>query len=160
MQNITDKELYKEVCEHYEMYYKLQPLTARIYALFVFNNCPNGLTFDEVLETFQVSKSSVSHSINTLIELNFLEQYKKENERKRYFRVNRSLFLLRLEDVHKRLEREREISEKLRVYRKTAQNELFKQEEYNFYVSHLADVTKSIEQTIENLKLHINSNEK
>lgn len=160
MQNITDKELYKEVCAHYEMYYKLQPLTARIYALFVFNNCPNGFTFDEILEAFQVSKSSVSHSINALIELDFLEQYKKENERKRYFRVNRRLFLLRLEDVHKRLEREREISQKLRAYRKTTQSELFKQEEYDFYVGHLASVTKSIEETIENLKLHINSNEK
>jgi len=159
MQEILNKELYKEVCEHYELYYKLQPLTARIYALFVFNNCPNGLTFEDILDTFQASKSSVSHSINTLVELNFLEQFKKDNERKRHFRVNRSLFLMRLQDVHQRLIREREISRKLRSYRKINNDELFKQEEYDFYVGHLNEVTESLEKTIQNLKLHINSNE-
>ncbi len=160
MQNILKHELFKEVCTHYETYYKLQPLTARLYALFVLNNCREGFTFEELLEIFQASKSSISHSINTLIELNFIEQYKKENERKRYFRVNRSFFLLRLEDVHKRLVSEKEINEKLRQHRRKHKDELFNKEEYDYYVAHISEVTKSLEKTIQNLKLHINSNEK
>lgn len=160
MQDLLQHKLFKEVCVHYETYYKLQPLTARIYALFVLNNCREGFTFDELLDIFQASKSSISHSINTLIELSFIEQYKKENERKRYFRVNRNLFLLRLEDVYERLMREKEINEKLREYRKEKDSLIFNQEEYEYYIAHIDEVTKSIEKTIQNLKLHINSNEK
>lgn len=160
MQDILKHELFKEVCAHYEAYYKLQPLTARLYALFVFNNCQEGFTFDELLETFQASKSSISHSINSLIEMNFIEQIKKENERKRYFRANQSFFLLRLEDVYERLMREKEINEKLREYRKEQDNLMFNKEEYEYYVTHLDEVTKSILKTIQNLKLHNNSNEK
>jgi len=155
MQDILELDLFKEVATHYEVFYKLPPLTARIYALFVFNNCKEGLTFDDVLETFQASKSSVSYSINSLIELNFIEQFKKDCVRKRYFRVKKNLFLIRMEDVYKRLIREKTITQKLRVYRKTQGNELFKQEEVDVYISHLDNVTESIEKTIQNLKLHI-----
>lgn len=155
MQDILELDLFKEVATHYEVFYKLPPLTARIYALLVFNNCKEGLTFDDVLETFQASKSSVSHSINSLIELNFIEQFKKDCERKRYFRVKKNLFLIRMEDVYKRLIREKTITQKLRAYRKTQGNELFKQEEVDVYISHLDNVTESIEKTIQNLKLHI-----
>lgn len=160
MQDILKHELFKEVCAHYETYYKLQPLTARLYALFVFNNCQEGFTFDELLETFQASKSSISHSINSLIEMNFIEQIKKENERKRYFRANQSFFLLRLENVYERLTKEKEINEKLRAYRKHHNNLMFNEEEYEFYVEHINEVTTSLKNTIENLKLHNDSNEK
>ncbi len=160
MHNILKHELFKEVCTHYETYYELQPLTARLYALFVLNNCKEGFTFDELLETFQVSKSSISHSINSLIEMNFIEQIKKENERKRYFRANQRFFLLRLESVYERLIKENEINEKLRAYRKKHNNLMFNEEEYKHYVTHINEVTKSLRNTIENLKFHNDSNEK
>lgn len=159
MQDILELDLFKEVAAHYELFYKLPPLTARVYTLLVFNNCKDGLTFEELLEIFHASKSSISCSINALIELNFIEQFKKDNERKRYFRVMRNLFLIRMEDVYKRMVREREISIKLREYRKSQCNELFKEEEFDFYISHLENATTSIEKTIQNLKLYINTNE-
>jgi|SRR5690554_649120 len=160
MQNILKHELFKEVCTHYETYYKLQPLTARLYALFVLNNCREGFTFEELLEIFQASKSSISHSINSLIEMNFIEQIKKENERKRYFRANQRFFLLRLESVYERLIKENEINEKLRAYREKHNNLMFNEEEYKHYVTHINEVTKSLRNTIENLKFHNDSNEK
>lgn len=137
----------------------MQPLTARLYALLVFNNCPNGLSFDDLLETLQSSKSSISHSLNTLIEMNFIEQYKKENERKRYFRINKNLFLKRLDDVKERLTEEKKIYSKIRAYKQTNSKTLFKPEAFNFYILHLDDAINSIEKTIKNLKLHIKSNE-
>lgn len=159
MQKILALDLFKEISEHYEVFYKLPPLTARIYTLFIFNNCKDGLTFDDLVEIFQASKSSISNSLNTLIELNFIEQIKKENERKRYFRTNRNLFLTRLEDVLKRLKNEKEINLKLKEYRKSNCRDLFKQEAFDLYLDHLSDVTVSIEKTIQNLKLHIKPNE-
>lgn len=159
MQQLLALDLFKEISEHYEVYYKLPPLTARIYTLFIFNNCKDGLTFDELVEIFQVSKSSVSTSLNVLIEHNYIEQIKKENERKRYFRTNRNLFLKRLDDVLKRLKNEKEINIKLKEYRQSTCRDLFKQEAFDVYIEHLSDVTQSIEKTIQNLKLHIKPNE-
>lgn len=160
MQHILNLELFKETSEHYEQFYRLQPLTARIYTLLVFNNCQNGLTFDELVDVFKSSKSSISNSINTLIDLNFIEQFKNESERKRHFRVNRNLFLNRLELVSKRLKNEKDINIKLKSYREAAGNDLFKQELFDIYIYHLNEVTQSIDKTIDNLKLHINSDEK
>ncbi|UUV22690.1 GbsR/MarR family transcriptional regulator [Paenimyroides aestuarii] len=159
MRQLLALDLFKEISEHYEVYYKLPPLTARIYTLFIFNNCKDGLTFDELVEIFQASKSSVSTSLNVLIEHNYIEQIKKENERKRYFRSNRNLFLKRLDDVLKRLKNEKEINIKLKEYRQSTCRDLFKQEAFDVYIDHLSDVTQSIEKTIQNLKLHIKPNE-
>ena len=160
MKDILELDLFKEITEHYELHYKLQPLTARIYALLVFNNCQYGLTFDDLIEIFQASKSSISHSVNTLIELNFIEQLKKVNERKRFFRVNKDLFLMRLEDVYKRLQREKYINIELQKYRNNNDPSLFDQSAVTLYLSHLDEVTASIHKTIENLKLHIENHEK
>lgn|SRR5690606_13316994 len=160
MKDVLELDLFKEIVDHYTVYYHLQPLTAKIYALLVFNNCQNGLTFDDLVEIFEVSKSSVSHSVNTLIELNFIEQLKRENERKRFFRVNRNLFLMRLEDVQKRLEREKYITQELQKYRKEHNACLFNHYVVNLYLSHLDEATISILKTIDNLKLHIRNHEK
>lgn len=160
MQKILELDLFKEAVAHYELFYKLTPLTARIYTLLVFNNCQDGLTFEELLETFKASKSSISNSIKVLIENKFIEQFKKGSERKRHFRINSNLFLMRLEMVSKRLKSEKEINMKLKEYRKSNCNELFKEETFDIYNFHLDEVTKSIDKTIKNLKFHFNSNEK
>lgn len=67
---------------------------------------------------------------------------------------------MRLEMVSKRLKSEKEINNKLKEYRKSNCNELFKQETFDIYNFHLDEVTQSIDKTIQNLKLHIKSNEK
>lgn len=156
---VLETSLFKDLVRHYEQFYKLQPLTARIYALLILNNCSKGLSFDNLVATLQVSKSSVSHSVNALLDLNFIEQLKQDNERKRYFRIHKNFFLMRLEDVNIRLIREKEINEKLKEYRKEDGNTMFHKDEFDYYLSHLHDVTSSVEKTIENLKLHIKPNE-
>ena len=91
---ILDTSLYKELVFHYEDFYKLQPLTARIYALLILNNCSKGLAFDDLVLILNVSKSSVSHSVKALLELSFIEQIKQNSERKRYFRIHKNFFLM------------------------------------------------------------------
>lgn len=159
MQQVLELDLFKETSAHYERFHKMQPLTARLYTLLVFNNCSDGLSFDDLLEILQSSKSSISHSLNTLIEMNFIEQYKKQNQRKRYFRINKNLFLKRLEDVKERLTEEKRVYVKIREYKEENAKTLFKPEVFNFYILHLDDVINSIEKTIQNLKLHIKPNE-
>lgn len=159
MEDIFSLELFKNVTSHYEKFYKLQPLTAKVYAYFVFNNCQDGLTFDYLVDLFHVSKSSMSNSVNTLMDLNFIEDFKKENERKRYFRINKKLFLQRLHEVFYRLEKEKNIVEQLKEYKLNASNQVFDAKAFDIYIDHLSQVTNSINKTIQNLNLYINQNE-
>lgn len=159
MEDILELELYKEVTVHFEKYYKFQPLTAKVYTFFIFNNCHEGLTFDYLVEIFQVSKSSMSHSINTLMELSFIVDFKNENERKRHFKVNKKLFLTRLMDVQERLESERNVYSKLKDFKTERSNLMFKKETFDLYIDHLSQATNSIKNTIQNLNLYINQNE-
>jgi DNA-binding transcriptional regulator GbsR (MarR family) len=65
----------------------MQPVAARINALLQVSN-NTLLTFDEIQETLQVSKSSVSNAINILLSTGQIEYFTKPGERKRYFRSN------------------------------------------------------------------------
>ena len=67
---------------------------------------------------------------------------------------------MRLEEVNVRLIREKEINEKLKEYRKEDGDTMFHKDEFDYYLTHLHDVTSSVEKTIENLKLHIIHHEK
>nr|WP_297308856.1 hypothetical protein [uncultured Flavobacterium sp.] len=159
MKEVLNLELFKNVTSHYEKFYKLQPLTAKVYTYFVFNNCQDGLTFEHLVDLFQVSKSSMSHSISSLLELSFLEDFKKDNERKRYFRINKKLFLQRLHDVNERLENEKNIYVKLKEYKLNACNQVFDIRAFDIYIDHLSQVTDSLDKTIKNINLYINQNE-
>lgn len=152
MKNVLELDTFKSVSQHFEEFYRLPPLTARVYTLFIFNNCTEGLTFETVLDVFNASKSSISHSINLLIELGFLVNYKKENERKRYFKVNRNLFLIRLREVQKMLQKECETTLMLREYRKNAPNAILQNEAFDAYMGHLNLTIDSLETTIQKLK--------
>lgn len=159
MHEILELDLYNEITAHYERYYKLQPLTAKVYSFFIFNNCQDGMTFDYLVEVFQVSKSSMSNSIKTLIELEFIEDFKLNNERKRHFKVNKKLFLMRLTDVKDKIINEKKIYIKFRDYKKSIKNVVFNQDAFDLYIDHLDDTASILTQTIENLNLYISKNE-
>jgi len=159
MDNIFNLEIYKEVTDHYEKYYKLQPLTARVYSYFIFNNCQEGLTFENLVEVFKVSKSSMSNSIKSLIALDFIEDFKKDNERKRHFKINKNIFLLRITDVKNKIENEKKIYMKLRDYKIAMKNVIFNKDAFNVYINHLNETELKLNKTIENLNLYINPNE-
>ncbi|HDR88748.1 MAG TPA: HTH domain-containing protein [Bacteroidetes bacterium] len=65
----------------------LQPVAARVNALLLVSE-KNRLTFDEIQEELQVSKSSVSNAINLLLSTGQIDYITLPGERKRYFRTN------------------------------------------------------------------------
>ncbi|HDJ33057.1 MAG TPA: MarR family transcriptional regulator [Bacteroidetes bacterium] len=65
----------------------LQPVAARVNALLLVSEKPR-LTFDEIQEELQVSKSSVSNAINLLLSTGQIDYITLPGERKRYFRTN------------------------------------------------------------------------
>ena len=67
-----EPEIYQELIEFYGTLFNLPPLSAKIYAYLIFDFDKKGHTFDELLEVFCASKSSISSSINFLLNNNLL----------------------------------------------------------------------------------------
>ncbi|WP_337040976.1 GbsR/MarR family transcriptional regulator [Emticicia sp. 17c] len=67
----------------------LQPAAARIAALLLVSDKLE-LTFDEIREVLNLSKSATSNALNMLLTLNRIEYITKPGDRKRYFKSNLS----------------------------------------------------------------------
>ncbi|GGA88020.1 hypothetical protein GCM10008015_30740 [Flavobacterium palustre] len=83
---LSDKKLnlIEELGMHFEKS-GMQSAASRIYALLMISD-KNELTFEEIHETLNMSKSAVSNSLNFLIASNQVDFITKPGERKRYFR--------------------------------------------------------------------------
>lgn len=64
----------------------MQPAAARILALLTVSDRYE-LSFEEIYETLNISKSAASNAINFLLSTDRLEYITKSGERKRYFRI-------------------------------------------------------------------------
>jgi len=56
-----------------ERTYSFPPLTAKLSAYMILESDEEGFTFEELLEIFNVSKSSLSNSINYLLSMKHIE---------------------------------------------------------------------------------------
>ncbi|MEO9022565.1 MAG: hypothetical protein ABI290_10570 [Ginsengibacter sp.] len=121
------KDLIEEIGLSIEETLKLSPLAARIYALLTLSSY-EGLTFDEIREVVEASKSSTSVNINVLIQLKYLKYHTKPGDRKRYFKVARYFQLQSLELLHQSLENEIKMVDKINAFNKAYHPEKFKNE--------------------------------
>lgn len=64
----------------------IQPVAARILGLLYVSDKPE-LTFDEITEALQISKSATSNGINLLLQMQRLEYITFPGDRRRYFRL-------------------------------------------------------------------------
>ena len=64
----------------------IQPVAARILGLLYVSDKPE-LTFDEITEALQISKSATSNGINLLLQMHRLEYITFPGDRRRYFRL-------------------------------------------------------------------------
>lgn len=83
---LSDKKL--KLIEELGMYFEKSgttPAAARIFALLMIAD-QNELTFEEIYETLNISKSAASNGLNLLIGTDRVEYITRPGERKRYFR--------------------------------------------------------------------------
>lgn len=83
---LTEKQ--KELIEQFGVLnekYGLPPAECRVWGLFLIADKVE-LTFDEIRETLNLSKSGTSNALNTLQMTNHIEYITKLGDRKRYFR--------------------------------------------------------------------------
>ncbi|MEP2278022.1 transcriptional regulator [Maribacter sp.] len=151
----TKNKLIEEFGVHFESEYDLPPLAARIFANLVITE-EEGLTFEDCINKRGASKSSISTSLNLLLQMDFVKYFTKSGDRKRYFKVaeKNTFFIKKLNRSLKKLERESEMLRKI-----TAYNEQYRPEKHEenktkitVYGSCIANMTKDLKTTIAELK--------
>lgn len=104
----TQKQVKETLIEqfgvHFEKFYNLPPLAARIFSTIIINSREKDLTFEEILTITNASKSSVSTNIHLLLNTGKIEYYTICGDRKKYFkpaslteRIKQHLSLIRSE---------------------------------------------------------------
>ena len=146
-----DAEIYQELIDFYGGVFSLTPLSAKIYAYLAFDFEKNGLAFDELVETFCASKSSISASINFLLNANLIKTVNKIDERKRYFVFNDDFVKFRFEEIVNRLKREIKILDQLNNYRESQLESSQLSERYSVYRRLLEKNIENIENTLNKL---------
>ena len=143
-----DKDLFCEMVKFYGKTYNLPPLAAKIYSYLIFDFERKGVPFDEFVEVFSASKSSVSTSLNLLLNLNIINDFNKIDERKRFFVMNEKYMKVRFEEIIVKMERELLILDKLKSFRNpTDENSLRKFAIYsNLFNKNIANIKDSLDQ--------------
>ena len=146
-----DAEIYQELIDFYGGVFSLPPLSAKIYAYLIFDFDKKGQTFDDLVETFCASKSSISASINFLLNANLIKTVNKIDERKRYFVFNDDFVKFRFEEIVNRLKREIKILDQLNNYRESQLESSQLSERYSIYRRLLEKNIENIENTLNKL---------
>lgn len=112
-----EEKTFCRMVKFYGKAHNLPPLASKIYAYLCFDFERQGLTFDELVDVFGVSKSSVSTNLNLLIKSKLVTDVARLDERKRYFQLNNDFIKIRFNDIVERLKEELSIIESLEEVR-------------------------------------------
>lgn len=146
------KQLIEDIGIRMEERLHISPLASRIYALLTLS-ASDGLTFEEIRETIEASKSSTSVNVNVLTQLGYITFYTKPGDRKRYFKVAKYYQLESLELYNQSLTREIELVGKINEYNKAQHPEKFALEESVGIITqdYLRKTQSLVQETIQSL---------
>lgn len=151
--NIKDKQLFEDQVTHLQTMHDLNPLAAKILVYMVWDFGWQGVTFDEIVEFFGASKSSVSTSIKILEGMNLIESITKIDSRKRYFRLNKEHSLeKRLQSVILKLEKEQDIAQRFLVHLEESEKvDSTRIKHFKIYSKHLHQTIQNIENCLQEM---------
>ncbi|MBU4539305.1 MAG: transcriptional regulator [Weeksellaceae bacterium] len=141
-----NREIFREMVKFYGETLNLPPLSAKIYAYLIFDFERNGICFEEFVEVFSASKSSVSSNLNLLLNANLIVDFNKINERKRFFMINENYMYIRFTAIIDKMKREISILDKLNELRKSNDEKIIQR--FEIYKSLLNKNIKNIEETL------------
>ncbi|WP_027385338.1 hypothetical protein [Chryseobacterium gregarium] len=113
-----DEKIFQEAVKFYGAVFSLPPLASKIYAYLLFDYDKVGIPFDEFVEVFCASKSSVSTSISLLLNAELIIDHNKMDERKRYFFINDEYKKLRFEKIVQKMKDELKLLDDLDHFKK------------------------------------------
>jgi DNA-binding transcriptional regulator GbsR (MarR family) len=91
------RDLIEETGKVFEKF-GLTPMQGRIVAYFIKSDTPEK-TFDDLVKYFKVSKSTISNSLNYLLQNKIIDYKTFSADRKRYFFITGSFFIVYFEKV-------------------------------------------------------------
>lgn len=146
-------ELIESFGAHFERIYNIPPLAGRILSTLIIDGCKSGLTFEQLVEIMQASKSSVSTNLNLLQKTNRVEYFTLVGDRKKYFKA--APLSQRLQNYLTLIDDEKTLVDRLKQFRK--KNMTCEKEEINFhnmcaYKEHLIQVEQLLKTTISKFK--------
>ncbi|WP_334125732.1 hypothetical protein [Empedobacter brevis] len=151
--NACNMDLFCSFSAFLEKTYKFPPLTAKLQAYMVLESNEEGFTFEELLEVFNVSKSSLSNSINYLLSMKHIEYINKINSRKRYFRLNFNYLTEKLDFLFEMISQDIVFTNRIKEH-KIANNTLSKNEKnrvIDIYLDHLNQTKELLDETIQKI---------
>ncbi len=143
-----DPTLLEDLISFYGEFFNLPPLAAKIQAFLIFDFDRQGVTFEELVEAFSVSKSSVSTTLHLLLDIGLIKELPIEG-RRRLFSINNEFIQLRFEELLKRLKLEDSLFERLMEFRGTQGK--YSQEKYEVYRNLIKNSISNIENSLEQL---------
>ena len=118
-----DRNIFCSMTRLYSQIFNLPPLAAKIYSYLIFDFDRKGLTFDDLVEIFSASKSSISTNINLLLANELIIDVSKLDERKRYFTINNDYVKLRFNEILDKLKEEQNILLSLESFNRKVSDE-------------------------------------
>jgi len=157
---MSDREqLREDLGLFFEQQQNLPPLAGRLYAVLVLS-ASQGVTFDELVEELQASKSSVSSNLNLLLNLKIIDYFTVCGDRKRYFKTSDLHILRSIErkigdwnrelSLHKRVYESRKGLIKSADHQKRAQVGLRYNELFIEYSEFMIEQLQALKENIEN----------
>ena len=119
----VDEKIFQDAVKFYVTVLNLPPLASKIYSYLIFDFDKVGITFDEFVEVFSASKSSISTNLNLLINSELIIDVNKMDERKRYFFANDDYKKIRFEKIVQKMQDELKLLDDLKNFRKTEHKE-------------------------------------
>ncbi len=104
----VDPVLFEDMVNFYSEFFHLPPLASKIHTYLIFDLARRGITFEEIVEEFSVSKSTVSTSLHLLLHLQLIREEKSEGRKRRFF-INHGFTKIRFEQLLQRLQKEDEL---------------------------------------------------
>ncbi len=147
------EELIEMFGVHFESVHHMPPLGSRIFAILILDACSRKISFDDLVELTGASKSSVSTNLNLLLKIGKINYFTQPGDRKKYFRPVQ--FSDRFDNYMKMITFEKEILEKLLVYKKqtlSCSEEKVELEKAEAYKIHLNDMENLLLRTISQFK--------
>ncbi|MBW8198763.1 transcriptional regulator [Flagellimonas abyssi] len=155
----SKEEIVETIGLHLEEEHNLPPLAARIYAILILTD-KDGLTFDSCLDRLSASKSSISTSINLLVNMGLVTYFTKSGDRKRYFKTakKKTFFLSKLQENLKRIESEKHIITLVMGYHEQYCPKKFEEGQVRtrVYLDYVNETEKTLKKSIKKLESILN----
>lgn len=144
-----DEKIFQDAVRFYGTIFNIPPLASKIYAYLNFDFEKVGVTFDEFVEVFSASKSSVSTSISLLLNAQLIVDHNKMDERKRYFFINDEYRKIRFEKIVQKMQDELKLIDDLNKFKKGKEHD--HDEKKEVYISLLNKSIKNIQESLNKL---------